>query len=217
MGLFGKSEPANPRDKVREWARKLRQEQRQLDRQVNGIQREEEKIKRSIKEAAKKGDLDVCKVLAKQTIQSRKAVSRLYTSKAQINSVVMSMNQQVAAIRMAGALQQSAEVMKNMQSLVRIPEIAATMRELSKEMMKAGIIEEMIEDTMEGMEPEELEEEAQGEVDKILAEILGDQLATAPSAIRDSLPAEREAVPGTSAEASEDMSEMQARLEALRN
>lgn len=63
---------------------------------------------------------------------------------------------------------------------------------------------------------EELEEEAQGEVDKILAEILGDQLATAPSAIKDSLPAEREAIPGTSAE-SEDMTEMQARLQALRN
>jgi len=36
----------------------------------------------------------------------------------------------------AGALQKSTEVMKAMQSLVKIPEIQATMRELSKEMMK---------------------------------------------------------------------------------
>lgn len=64
-----------------------------------------------------------------------------------------------------------------------------------------------------------MEEEAQGEVDKILAEILGDQLATAPSAIADSLPAraEREPAAGTSAETEDDMSEMQARLEALKN
>lgn len=37
----------------------------------------------------------------------------------------------------------------------------STMRELSKEMMKIGIIDEMIEETMESVEPEELEEEAQ--------------------------------------------------------
>jgi predicted DNA-binding protein len=67
-------------------------------------------------------------------------------------------------MRMAGSIQRSTEVMKNMQSLVRVPEIAATMRELSKEMMKAGIIDEMIEETLESMEPEELEEEAQAEV-----------------------------------------------------
>lgn len=37
----------------------------------------------------------------------------------------------------------------------------ATMRELSREMMRVGIIDEMIEETMESVEPEELEEEAQ--------------------------------------------------------
>lgn len=36
-----------------------------------------------------------------------------------------------------------------------------TMREMSKEMTKVGIIEEMIEETMELMEPEELEDQAQ--------------------------------------------------------
>ena len=36
-----------------------------------------------------------------------------------------------------------------------------TMREMSQEMMKLGIIEEMIEDTMESMEPPDMEEQAQ--------------------------------------------------------
>lgn len=43
-----------------------------------------------------------------------------------------------AVLRVAGALQKSTEVMKAMQSLVKIPEIQATMRELSKEMMKVS-------------------------------------------------------------------------------
>lgn len=58
--------------------------------------------------------------------------------------------------------------MQAMQALLRLPEIAQTMQELSKEMMKAGIIEEMVDETMSGMEDEEeMEEAAQSEVDKV--------------------------------------------------
>lgn len=60
-----------------------------------GIQTEELKVKKSIKDAAKKGQLDVAKILAKELVQSRKAVSKLYASKAQMNSVAMSMQQQL--------------------------------------------------------------------------------------------------------------------------
>lgn len=37
--------------------------------------------------------------------------------------------------------------------------------------LQAGIIEEMLEDTFEGMEDEDLEEAAQEEVDKVLFEV----------------------------------------------
>ena len=58
--------------------------------------------------------------------------------------------------------------MQAMQALVRLPEVAATMQELSKEMMRAGIIEEMLDETMSSMEDEEeMEEAAQSEVDKV--------------------------------------------------
>lgn len=78
--------------------------------------------------------------------------------------------------------------MKSVQQLIKVPEVAATMRDLSKEMMRvlstqkkvffcnyiayfykqAGIIEEMLEDTLEGLDDaDELEEEAQDEVDKV--------------------------------------------------
>jgi len=41
-----------------------------------------------------------------------------------------------AMLRMSGALAKSTDVMKTMNHLVRVPEIQATMRELSKEMTK---------------------------------------------------------------------------------
>nr|CAG4640405.1 EOG090X0EF4 [Daphnia pulex]SVE85157.1 EOG090X0EF4 [Daphnia pulex] len=213
MGLFGKSPEVNPKDKVNEWCSKLRKENSQLDRQIRGIQREEEKVKRSMKEAAKKGDRDVCIILAKEIIHSRKAISKIYTSKAHINSISMQMKNQLATLRIAGALQRSTEVMKAMQQLIKIPEVAATMRDLSKEMMKAGIIEEMLEDTLEGLEDtDELEEAAQQEVDKVLWEITAGQLGKAPAAVTDSLP-----VPESVADNEEDLEEMQSRLQALKS
>lgn len=39
-------------------------------------------------------------------------------------------------LRMSGALAKSTDVLKTMNQLVRVPEIQATMRELSKEMTK---------------------------------------------------------------------------------
>ncbi|KAI3367209.1 hypothetical protein L3Q82_008264 [Scortum barcoo] len=185
-----------------------------VDIDTYDIQREEEKVKRSIKDAAKKGQKDVCVVLAKEMIQSKRAVTKLYASKAHMNSVQLSMKNQMAVLRVAGALQKSTEVMKAMQSLIKVPEIQATMRELSKEMMKAGIIEDMLEDTFESMEDgEEMEEAAEEEVDKILFEITAGALGKAPSKVTDALP-EMEPTGATAAsedESEEDIEEMQRR------
>lgn len=62
---------------------------------VAGIQREEEKVKKSVKESAKRGDTGTAKMLAKEIVRSRKATNRLHTSKAQMNSVVMQMENQL--------------------------------------------------------------------------------------------------------------------------
>lgn len=110
--------------------------------------------------------------------------------------------------------------MQAMQALVRLPEVAATMRELSREMMKAGILEEMMEETFESMEDtDEMEEEAQSEVDKVLWEITEGKLGEAPLP-----PVEtKEREPAASLPADEEeeeegeLEEMASRLEALRS
>lgn len=217
MGLFGQTPKQTPKEQVQEWCRGLRKENRALDRQIRAIQREEEKASRSLRDAAKKGHKDVCVVLAKEMIRSRKAVNKIYASKAQLNSVEMSMKNQLATLRMAGALEKSSEVMKYMQQLVKVPEIQATMQELSKEMMKAGIIEEMLEDTFEGMEEDDLEEAAQEEVDKILFEVTKGALGQAGH-VTDKLPGESEGAAAMVPSDDEgEMEDMKARLEALRS
>ncbi|XP_005093210.1 charged multivesicular body protein 3 [Aplysia californica] len=232
MGLFGKTQQASPKEMVNEWTHKLRKEGNNIERQIRGIQREEEKTKRLLKESAKKGEKDACRILAKEIIKADKQVNKLYASKAHLNSVQMGMKHQLATLRIAGALAKSTEVMQSMQQLIKLPEIQATMRDMSKEMMKAGIIEEMLEDTMETLDDDELDEEADEEVDKVLFDLTAGELGKAPEAVDESLPATEpegaKAGPSRSRGAAaavaleddvddEDMDDMKARLEALRS
>jgi hypothetical protein len=71
MGLFGqgKNNEEKAKEKVNEICGKLRQESRGLDRQVRGIEREEQKTIVQLKAAAKKNDKDSMKVLAKSLVQ----------------------------------------------------------------------------------------------------------------------------------------------------
>ena len=71
MGLFGQSKSAEEKakEKVDEICKKLRQEGRGLDRQIRGIEREEQKTIVQLKAAAKKNDKDSMKVLAKGLVQ----------------------------------------------------------------------------------------------------------------------------------------------------
>ncbi|KAE9547809.1 hypothetical protein FO519_008975 [Halicephalobus sp. NKZ332] len=180
MGLFGKTK--DPKEQVQEMSRKMRSEMNNVNRQIREIQRKEEGIKREIKAHAKKGNKDACMTLAKSLVHSRKVVNKMHLTNTQINSALMGLQHQLATIRMAGSIQSSTEVMQAMQKLVKVPEIMSTMRELSKEMTRAGIIEEMIEETMDAIEPEELEEEAAVEVDKVLWEVTQGELGKAPAA-----------------------------------
>lgn len=225
MGLFGKNKASDPKEQVNDWCKKIRKEGNNLDRQINAIKREEAKVTRALKEAAKKGDKDSCNILAKELINSRKAVNKLYTAKANLNSVQLQMKSQLALLKVAGTLQTSAEVMKSMSQLVKLPEIQKSMMELSREMMKAGVIEEMLEDVMEPLgEEEELEEAAQEEVDRIILELTTGKLKDAPSALADTLPAagaaavqEEQVDEEEEGDPEGELEEMQSRLEALRS
>lgn len=223
MGLFGKTPERSPREQVREWTSKLRKEGYQLDRQIRAIQRQEEGVEKSLKDAAKNNNKVICLILAKEIVRARKAVNRIQASRAQLNSVIMSMNHQLATLRVAGSLQKSTDVMKSMQQLIKVPEVARTMQDLSREMMRAGIIDEMLEDTMESLDDqEELEEEAQEEVDKVLWDLTAGQLGKAPTAVTESLPSVDLEKAGPSAIAmddddDDDVTKMQERLQALRS
>jgi charged multivesicular body protein 3 len=131
----------------------------------------------------------------------------------------MQVNEAFAMRKIEGSIKNSVGIMKDVNMLVKLPEISGTMRELSQELVRAGIIEEMVGDSLPNEELLEGEdEEAETEVDKVLGEILKDrvqtpQLPSEPVAPVEAQPAEEEEELGSE----EMLEQMRGRLEALKS
>ena len=112
--------------------------------------------------------------------------------------------------KVTGSLQKSTEIMKLSNQLIRLPQISQTMREMSMEMtkvsfysvvmaltfmilFKAGILEGMLDDTLNVEDDEELEEEADAEVDKVLFDLTNGKLGQAGT-VQNPLPVSRSVV-----------------------
>jgi Snf7 len=69
-----------------------------------------------------------------------------------------------AMVKVAGAISKSGEVMKSMNAIMKVGAMQQGMQAMAKEMMKAGLIEEMVDNVMEdvgGAEEEDVDEEVQ--------------------------------------------------------
>ena len=202
----------------------IRSNTRKLDRDMNQLKVLDQKTRQYILAASKRGQRNPSqakqaaqetRTFAKELIRIRKQSSRLATSKAQLQSVQMQVNEAFSVRKIEGSIKASTGIMKDVNTLVRLPELTGTMRELSQELMKAGIIEEMVGDSLPDDELLEEDEEAESEVDKVLGEILQGKL---PKAKVDEKPVEEPEVPEEDLEDQEaTLEQMRGRLEALKS
>ncbi|KAA1095126.1 Vacuolar protein-sorting-associated protein 24 [Puccinia graminis f. sp. tritici] len=210
--LYGPS----PEERVRKWQAKIRTEERQMDREIRGIENAQNKVKIQLKQLAAKNDLKNCKTLAKEIVRSNKQKDRLFTSKARLNSIRMQLQHQLATLKISGTLQKSTEIMKLSNSLMKLPELNKTMQEMSQEMMKAGIMSEMMEDAIDTLDEdeEELEEEAEAEVQNVLFNITDGKLGQMGS-VSSKLPQSTQISEPAQENELEDVERMQAQLNGL--
>ncbi|OIV99312.1 hypothetical protein TanjilG_17122 [Lupinus angustifolius] len=117
--------------------------------------------------------------------------------------------------------------MKLVNNLMKAPQMAVTMQEFSKEMTKAGVIEEMVNDAVDSaLDSEDIEDEIEEEVDKVLTAIAGETAAQLPEAVRKEKvkqPAQRagaadeEEAIAEGVDDEEEMEEIRARLAKVRS
>mmetsp|Transcript_3051 Transcript_3051/g.4666 ORF Transcript_3051/g.4666 Transcript_3051/m.4666 type:complete len:223 (-) Transcript_3051:610-1278(-) len=218
QSLFGKK--VDPKELAQTWKSELRSEDRKLQRQILAIEREEQKVKKEIKDAAKKGEKDACRILAKELVRSRKAKERIYASKAQLNSVSLHLSENLATMRVMGTMQKSSEIMQSMNDLIKMPEVAKVMSTMAREMAKAGLIEDMVEEAISFGESDDLDEAADEEVDKVMNELTSGILSQAGATPSTSVGARKQTAPAAEEEVPADEKEdqdLQSRLAALRS
>ncbi len=135
--LFGEKKK-DPAELAKEWKRNLQKESRTLDRDILNLGREEQKALKECKKLAKEGNVKAAKILAKEVVNTRNAVARMHTAKAQMNSVSMMLQTSASTMKMQGCIAKSADIMAAMNHLVKLPEIRETMTSMSREMMRVG-------------------------------------------------------------------------------
>lgn len=131
----------------------------------------------------------------------------------------MQVQEAFAVRKIEGSIRASTGVMKDVNALIRLPQLSDTMRALSQELVKAGIIEEMVGDMMPDeslMEGED--EEAEAEVDQVLGEVLRGRLGKVEERRTEQPPVQEEPVPEQDEEDTElTLEQMRGRLEALKS
>ncbi|KAF3915458.1 hypothetical protein ABW21_db0200870 [Orbilia brochopaga] len=214
--FFWKPDPA---EQLRKCNSLIRTNSRALDRQILTLKNLETKTKSQIKAASNRRvhnsstPLEI-RLLARELVRIRRQSTRLTTSKAQLESVGMQVREAFAVRKIQGSMKVSTQVMKDVNALVKLPELTGTMRELSSVLVAANVMEEMAEDVMGAAETEFEDGEAEEEVDKVIAELVGDRFGEGVE-----VPGELPAVGAQEPVADEpvDIDEMRSRLEQLRS
>ncbi|KAL1901442.1 Vacuolar protein-sorting-associated protein 24 [Sporothrix stenoceras] len=243
----------DPQAQLRKCNTLLRSNIRKIDRDIAAAKKSEITAKNYILQADKRAQRDPSRAkqaqrevrdFARELIAARRQSARLVTGRAQLNSVQMQVQEAFAMRKIEGSIKASVGVMRDVNQLIRLPELAGTMQELSVELMKAGIVEEMVQETLPEDDAalfEDEEAEADSEVDRVLGEILKDRMASpalpstpvgttpVPAAAEPAVPVARNKVAiaeggpsgGEEEEDEEDteamMAQMRNRLESLRS
>ena len=195
--------------------------QRDLDREIRELDRQEQQVKQELKQRAKKASSQndpTLKVLAKQLVQVRQQRDKLFTARSQVGAMGMhatTMASQVAAVSAIGTVTGSLKVAN---SQMDMKETMKIMNQFQMENEKMAAKEELMDDVLaDAFDTDEIEEEADALTSQVLAELGVEMDAkmvglSAPSA----RPAGEEALSQAEQAALDDaLPDLKARLDAL--
>ncbi|SGY99636.1 BQ5605_C034g11295 [Microbotryum silenes-dioicae] len=183
--LFGRSK--TPAERLRQHQRSLQKAQRELDRERTKLEAQEKKLVNDIKTSARKGQINACKVMAKDLVRTRKYISKFYGMKTQLQAVSLRIQTLRSNQQMAEAMKGATKAMSLMSKQTNLPQIQRILQEFERESASMDMKEEMMADSIDdAMEDDEDNEEEEGNkiLDEVLAEIgisVGQQLGETPT------------------------------------
>ncbi|KAF9006937.1 Snf7-domain-containing protein [Cyathus striatus] len=189
--LFGRT--VTPAERLRQHQRALTKAQRELDRERSKLEQSEKKLVADIKKSAKSGQMNACKIMAKDLVRTRRYVQKFYQMRTQLQAVGLRIQTLRSNQQMADAMRGATRAMASMNRGLNLPAIQRIMNEFEKESSMMDMKEEMMSDAVDDVMDDEEDEEEEG--DKILKEVLDEigvnlsqQLTDAPSGIATASP-----------------------------
>lgn len=204
MRLFGgKEPPKDPKAVAKDAQKSLGKEVRDLDREVRRIELEEKKALDQVKQAAKRGDDKTARMLANNVMQLRKTRDRLLQTKGAASGMKHKVQAMSATQTLAKAMHTQATVMAQMNKQMDPAAIARQAALLERESAKAELVDEALESCMEGLDGDDMEDQVDAEVAKVLEELAVDVGGQLPAVAARTLPAAQAAQPPHASEEAE--------------
>eukprot|EP00798_Chlamydomonas_sp_ICE-L_P007483 gene7483-628_t len=207
-----------PAEQMRESQREIRKGTREIEREIFQMKREEQKLIQEIKGAAKMGNQQSVRILAKSLVRVKGQVSKLQASIAQLKGVGTQMTTAAATSTLANAVGSTTKTMQAMNQATNPQKTHQQMQAFAKENEKMNMTTEMMDDAMDNaFDTEETEEETDTLVSQILDEIGIDIAASAPQAGRTRLAQQKQEEADSVANDEREMDELNARLANIKS
>jgi len=229
MNFFSKKPTVREAAKAasKETKKEVRSNQRQIDRDIRDLDRQEKLLLQEIKSRAKSPGVNPAtdkglKSQAKQLVQIRKQKEKLYETKAQLNSVGMQASAMATQASAVSAISGVTDALGNANKVMDATKMNKVLLDFQRENEKANMKEEMMNDALaEAFDESDVEEEADLVTNQVLAE-LGVELDTqmvgldAPSKAPPKKEGETDKISTEEEEALMDaLPDLKARLDAL--
>jgi hypothetical protein len=101
MNFFGAAhqKKVDPAEQAKVWKRQLAKESRSIDRDIAKLKQAEKASMNECRKLIKQGYVPASKVLAKEVVNTRRAMNRMYSAQAQLNSVSMGLSTSVGEFK----------------------------------------------------------------------------------------------------------------------
>ncbi|ESO09913.1 hypothetical protein HELRODRAFT_167737 [Helobdella robusta] len=173
-------------EQLRKNDRDIKKSTREVERNRTDLEKLEKNIENDIKQAAKKGNKEVLKVLAKQLVKVRKQKANTYTAASRFQAVSVQGKLIHSQNEMTNAISTSAKTLSEFNKVMDPMKTIEIMKEFEKQNAKMNLTEEMISDSLDDiMNDSNDEEEENTVVNQILDEIgieISAKLIDAPKA-----------------------------------
>ncbi|ELP87769.1 charged multivesicular body protein 2A, putative [Entamoeba invadens IP1] len=169
MSFFHKK---TPQEIVREQKLNIGRSIREITRESKRLEREELKLTNEIKKQARAGRTNTVKVMAADLVRTKQQIDKLQTVVAQLNSTKMKLTEMSSMVAVNDAMSGVTNAMRKVNEATKLPAMQKVVNDFEKQNNELGIkttmVGEMVNDSYQG---ENIEEQTELEVDKVLTEI----------------------------------------------